>query len=403
MNFARDQALDEIAHSVARFVEAEILPIIDRHERERTFPHAIIRRMGEMGLFGAAFGEDVGGTGAGFAAVATIAEEISRLRPEFGYAMNMQAMTCPFTIYNWGTDEQVARFVPDLIAGKTIGMFALSEAAGGSDPAGSMQTMAVRTGDRYLLNGSKMWITFSDVCDTGVLFARTGPAAGHGGITAFIVEPKRFPGFRAEPIEMRGLSNCLRTSAVFLDDFEVPAENRLGEEGEGFRIAMSALDYGRLTVSARLTGLAQASFERSAAYARERAVGGSAIGRYQMIQQQIADMAVEIDAARLLTARTAWLMDQGQPSRRAAAFSKYFAGQAAKRALQAMTEIFGGYALADAYPVSYFGAYITMLCAGEGAPNVQRILIAEDALGWKNADRHPVKRRTRRHDGASGA
>lgn len=395
MDFARDEALDEIARSVERFIEAEVLPVIDRHEREGSFPHAIIERMGEMGFFGAAFGEDVGGTGAGFAAVATIAEEISRLRPEFGYAMNMQAMTCPFTIYNWGADEQVARFVPDLIAGRRIGMFALSEAGGGSDPAGSMQTAAVRQGDRYLLNGAKMWITFSDVADSGVLFAKTDRAAGHGGITAFIVEPKRFPGFRAEPIDMRGLSKCLRTSAVFLDDFEVPVENRLGDEGEGFKIAMSALDYGRLTVSARLTGLAQACYERSAAYARERVVGGSAIGHYQMIQQQIADMAVEVDAARLLTARTAWLMDQGRPSRHAAAYSKYFAGQAAKRAIQAMTEIFGGYALADEYPVSYFGAYITMLCAGEGAPNVQRILIAEDALGWKDADRHPVRRRAR--------
>ena len=307
--------------------------------------------------------------------------------------MNMQAMTCPFTIYNWGTDEQVSRFVPDLIAGRKIGMFALSEAGGGSDPAGSMRTTAVRKGDRYLLNGSKMWITFSDVCDSGLLFARTDPAAGHRGIAAFIVEPKRFPGFRAEPIAMRGLSKCLRTSAVFLDDFEVPVENRLGEEGDGFKIAMSALDYGRLTVSARLTGLAQACYERSVDYARERVVGGHPIGRYQMIQQQIADMAVEIDAARLLTRRTAWLMDQGRPSRRAAAYSKYFAGQTAKRAAQAMTEIFGGYALADEYPVSYYGAYITMLCAGEGAPNVQRILIAEDALGYKDADRHPVKRR----------
>ena len=393
MDFGRDEMLDELARSVVRFVEAEIEPVIDRHERERTFPHALIERMGEMGFFGAAFGEEVGGTDAGFAAVATIAEEISRLRPEFGYAMNMQAMTCPFTIYNWGTDEQVQRFVPDLIAGRKIGMFGLSEAGGGSDPAGSMQTVAVRQGERYLLNGSKMWITFSDVCDTGLLFAKTDRAAGHRGITAFIVEPKRFPGFRAEPILMRGLSKCLRTSAVFLDDFEVPVENRLGDEGDGFKIAMSALDYGRLTVSARLTGLAQACYERSLEYARERVVGGSAIGRYQMIQQQIADMAVEIDAARLLTSRTAWLMEQGLPSRRAAAYSKYFAGRVAQRAGQAASEIFGGYALADDYPVSHYNAYITMLCAGEGSPNVQRILIAEDALGYKDADRHPVRRR----------
>src|SRR5262249_56916336 len=195
-----------------------------------------------------------------------------------------EAMTCPFTILNWGTEQQVAEFVPDLIVGKRIGMFALTESGGGSDAAGSMKTTAVRQGDRYLLNGSKMWITFSDECDAGVLFAKTDPKAGHRGITAFIVEPKKHEGYRADPIAMRGLSPILRSCAVFLDDFEVPVEHRLGAEGEGFKIAMNALDYGRLTVSARLVGLAQACYDLALGYARERVVGGHAIGRYQMVQ-----------------------------------------------------------------------------------------------------------------------
>jgi isovaleryl-CoA dehydrogenase len=193
---------------------------------------------------------------------------------------------------------------------------------------------------------------------------------------------------------MRGLSPVLRTCAVSLEDFEVPVENRLGAEGDGFKVAMSALDFGRLTVSARLTGLAQACFELATDYAKTRVVGGQPIGRYQMVQHQIADMAVEIEAARLLTAKTAWLMDTNQPARRAASYSKYFAGNVAKKAALATAEIYGGYALADEYPISYYTAYINMLHVGEGSPNVQRILIAEDALGYKDANRHPIKRRS---------
>jgi isovaleryl-CoA dehydrogenase len=394
--FASSDELAAVIDGVRRFVATEIAPVIARYENERRFPHEILRKMGAAGFFGAAFPEDVGGAGMGFAAVAAISEEISRLRPEFGYAMNLQAMTCPLTILNWGSEAQVARFVPDLIAGRKIGMFALTEGGGGSDPAGSMRTRALRKGDRYILNGEKMFITFADQCDAGLVFAKTDPAAGHRGITAFIVEPKTQKGFIAKPIAMRGLSPILCSCTVHLEGVEVPEENRLGAEGEGFMIAKSALDYGRLTVSARLVGLAQACFEHAVRYARERVVGGHAIGRYQMVQQLIADMAVEIDAARLLTRRTAWKMDRGEPARRAAAYSKYAASRAARNAAQATAEIFGGYALADEYPVSYFTAYINMLNVGEGAPAVQRILIAEDALGYKDADRHRTAARGRR-------
>ena len=258
MDFRLPDEIAAIQDSVRRFVEDEIRPHIDSYERSGEFPYPLIRKMGEAGFFGAAFPERLGGNDAGFLAVAAIAEEISRLEPGFGYAMNMQAMTCPYTIYNWGREDQIQRFVPDLIAGRKIGMFALTEPGGGSDAAGNMKTTARRDGDVYRLNGSKMWITFSHACDAGLLFAKTDPAAGHRGITAFIVEPKRFPGFTTERIPMSGLSNCLRSSAVFLDDFPVPVENRLGEEGDGFKVAMTALEYGRLTVSARLTGLAQA-------------------------------------------------------------------------------------------------------------------------------------------------
>ena len=393
MDFTPDPDLELLKKTVRGFVAGEIAPAVGDYEREQRFPREIVQKMGTAGLFGAAFPRSFGGSAMGFQAVAVIAEEISRTRPEFGYAMNMQAMTCPFTIYNWGNSAQAERFVPDLIAGHRLGMFALTEAGGGSDPAGAMQTRAARDGNNYLLNGSKMWITMADVCDAGVIFAKTDPQAGHRGISAFIIEPKSAPGYRADPVPMSSLSMLFRSNAVFLDDFVVPAENRLGEEGEGFKIAMNALDFGRLTVSARLLGLAQGCLDLAIDYANQRVVGGQAIGRYQMVQQAIADMTVNIAAARLMVERLGWTMDQGLPMTRTAAHAKYFAQRAAKHAADSAAEIFGGYALADEYPISKLAAYINVLNVGEGTANVQRVLIAEDALGLKDADRHPVQNR----------
>jgi alkylation response protein AidB-like acyl-CoA dehydrogenase len=395
MDFALPEECVALADAVERFAETEILPAIGEFEDSGAFPHAIVEKMGAAGFFGAAFPENLGGSDAGFGAVAAISETISRIAPEFGYCMNMQGMTCPFTIYNWGTDEQISRFVPDLIAGRRIGMFALTEPGGGSDAAGSMKTTAVRDGDVYRLNGSKQWITFANAADAGVLFAKTDPAAGHRGITAFIVEPKTHAGFTANPIPMSGLSRALCSNAVFLDDFAVPVGNRLGEEGEGFKIAMNALEYGRLTVSARAVGLAQACLDEAVNYANQRVIRGNPISHYQMVQQLIADVATETDAARLMVQRMAWLMDRGERATRAASRAKYFAVETAKSAAAAATEIFAGYALADEYPIKKFTAYVNMLATGEGPANVQRILIAEDAFGIKDANRHPVRNRLR--------
>ncbi|MBU0723874.1 MAG: acyl-CoA dehydrogenase family protein [Alphaproteobacteria bacterium] len=391
MDFTVPEELTALGESVARFCETEIIPAMPEYEKKAEFCYPLIAKMGDAGFFGASFPEELGGSAAGFQAVSIIAEEISRLAPEFGYAMNMQAMTCPYTIYNWGTEDQARRFVPDLIAGRKIGMFALSEAGGGSDPAGAMKTTARRDGDVYRLNGSKMWITFSHAADTGVLLAKTDPSAGHKGITAFIVQPKAFEGYTAHPIEMGGLSKSLRSCTVFLDDFPVPVEDRLGEEGQGFRIAMNALEYGRLTVSARLVGLAQAALDASVAFANDRVVGGRPIAQYQMIQQRIADATVAVDAARLMARRIGWTMDRGETSTRIAARSKYFATQTARLAADVAREVFGGYALADEYPVRKISAYIDMLTVGEGSENVQRVLIAEDALGIKDAQRHSMR------------
>ncbi len=390
MDFNLSPDLIQMRDTVEKLMRDVAQPAARRAEREGRFPREAVAKLGAEGVFGTAFPESVGGSALGFQSVGVISETVSRLEPGFGYCMNLQGMTCPLTIFNWGTDDQVRRFVPDLISGRKIGMFALTEPGGGSDPAGNMKTTARKQGDRYLLNGSKMFITFSDEADAGVLFAKTDPAAGHRGITAFIVEPKRFKGYRADPVAMSGLSRAFRSCAVFLDDFEVPEENRLGKEGEGFKIAMTGLEYGRLTVSARLLGLAQACLDAAADYARTRTIRSGPIGGTQSVQHLIADMTVNVEAARLLVRRLGWTMDKGEPAGREAAQAKYFASIAARHAADAASEIFGGYALADEYPVRKFAGYIDMLNMGEGAPAVQRTLIAEDTLGYKDANRHPT-------------
>lgn len=395
MNFDLPEELITLGDAVADFSRRRLTDDAEAYEKSGEFAYDLIRDMGEAGFFGAPFPESLGGSEAGFMAVSIIAEEISRVAPAYGYAMNMQCATCPYTIYNWGSEAQVERFVPDLIAGKSIGMFALSEAGGGSDPAGAMRTTARREGDYYILNGSKMWITFSHAADVGVLFAKSDSRAepAHRGITAFIVEPKKFDGYTAKPIDMPGLSKSLRSCEIFLDDFKVPVENRLGEEGQGFGIAMNALEFGRLTVSARLTGIAQAALDASIVYANERVVGGGPIARHQLIQQRIADATVYVEAARLMARRIGWTMDQGRTSTRIASRGKYFATQAARLAADVAREVFGGNALTAEYPVQRLQAYIDMLTVGEGSENVQRVLIGEDALGIKDATRHTMRNR----------
>ncbi|MFC7393048.1 acyl-CoA dehydrogenase family protein [Scopulibacillus cellulosilyticus] len=392
MDFELTETNREIQKLVRTFVKKEIGPVIKGYEERREFPREIFRKMGEQGFFGSCFPESVGGSELGFLNLAIICEEISKAHPALGYAFNMQSMTCPFTILNWGNDEQIQKYVPDLIRAKKIGMFALTEPGGGSDPAGAMKTVAKLDGDDYVINGSKVFITFANEADYGVLFAKTDVSKGHRGISAFIIETDR-PGFKAQPIEMSGLGYMTRSCEVFLDNYRLPKENLLGKEGEGFKIAMNALDYGRLTVPARLVGIAQGALELSIDYANERILKGEPLGKYQMIQHLIADMTVEIEAARLLLYKSAYLKDKGETATRESAHSKYFASEVATKATRAAYEIFGGYALTDEYPVMKYMNYANMLHMGEGAPNVQRVLIAEDALGWKDANRHQIKRR----------
>ncbi|MDQ0269688.1 acyl-CoA dehydrogenase family protein [Cytobacillus purgationiresistens] len=392
MNFDLSMENIQIRGMVRDFIAKEIQPNLKYYEENRLFPKPIFQKMGKAGFFGACFPERFGGSELGFLNLTIIAEEISKAHPSLGYAFNMQAMTCPFTILNWGTEEQILKYVPDLIKADKIGMFALTESGGGSDPAGSMKTTARLDGDEYVLNGSKAWITFANEADVGVLFAKTDVNAGHNGISAFIIETDR-SGFTANPLEISALGYMTRSCDVFLEDYRIPKENLLGKEGEGFKIAMNALDYGRLTVSSRLVGIAQGCIDESLKYCHERVVSGKPIGEYQMIQHLIADMVVETDGARLLSYRSGYLKDKGEAATRQSSYAKYFASEVAAKVTRSALEIFGGNGISDDYPIMKYVNYANMLHFGEGSANIQRILIANDALGLKNANRHHISRR----------
>jgi alkylation response protein AidB-like acyl-CoA dehydrogenase len=383
--------MEPVRDMVAAFMKAEVLPVIEGFEKRGEFPRELVQRAGEAGLYGAVFPESVGGSDMGFLAATVIQEEMARIDVRFAHCNNQQGSSCPSCIYFGGTPEQIEKYVPNLLSGKTIGMMSLTEPGGGSDPDGNMKTFAKRDGDVYRISGQKMFASMAGETDVGVLFARTDRNSGSKGVSAFIVHPKEYPGWDAQPIDTVGLSKAFRTTVLFLDDFVVPVEDRLGEEGDGFKIAMHGLQPGRVTVAGKALGVARACFEDAVRYANERELRGQPIGRYQMIQSDIAEMAVAIEASRALVYKAAAHLDQGLPANRIAALAKYHASQTAKLCADKAMQIFGGYGLAREYRVSWLRAYADMFFTGEGTANVQKIMIAEDALGYKLADRHHGK------------
>jgi isovaleryl-CoA dehydrogenase len=260
----------------ARSFAEKISPYLARWEEREEFPYDVVRRMGEEGFYGACFPEEYGGSELGFLNLAIVCEEISRVSPGIGSTFNAQAMTVPFTILNWGTEEQIEKYVPPLIRGEKIGFFSLTEPGGGSDAAGSMKTRATRDGTHgYVLDGHKKWASLAGIADAGVLFAKTDPEAGHRGVSAFIVDTDA-PGFVARKIPTTLDMHLFPSFEIFLEDYLVPPGNLLGEEGDGFRVAMNALDYGRLTIPARAVGVAQACLDRAVEFCNERVVGDTA-------------------------------------------------------------------------------------------------------------------------------
>jgi alkylation response protein AidB-like acyl-CoA dehydrogenase len=372
---------------VRDFGRKELRPRFRELEKAGEFPRELYRRMGQLGFFGCIAPDEFGGTNAGYRALAIVAEELAYAYPPISAAMNLQAATVPLTIANWGQPELAEQYVPGLISGELLGYNAMSEPDGGSDFLGAMRTRAVRDGQDYVINGTKMWITNANVADVGIVYCKTDPEQRHKGVSAFVVETST-PGFASQRVKCSALGNLMPTNGLTFDDMRVSKDQLLGEEGQGFTVAMNAMDFGRLTVAARSLGLAQACLDASAEYANQRVAFGKKIGHFQMIKKQLADMVCEVQALRALVYRAAALYDDGVIATRESSIAKYYAGEVCNRAAQATTEIFGGYAFSDELPISIYLNYAKLWQTGEGSANIQAVLIADDALGWKPMDRH---------------
>lgn len=372
---------------VRDFGRKELRPHFRELERAGEFPRELYRRMGQLGFFGCIAPEELGGTNAGYRALAIVAEELAYAYPPISAAMNLQAATVPLTIANWGQPELAEQYVPGLISGELLGYNAMSEPDGGSDFLGAMRTRAVRDGEDYVINGTKMWITNANVADVGIVYCKTDPEQRHKGVSAFVVETST-PGFASQRVKCSALGNLMPTNGLTFDDMRVSKDRLLGEEGQGFTVAMNAMDFGRLTVAARSLGLARACLDASAEYADQRVAFGKKIGHFQMIKKQLADMVCEVQALRALVYQAAALYDDGVIATRESSIAKYYAGEVCNRAAQATSEIFGGYAFSDELPISIYLNYAKLWQTGEGSANIQAVLIADDALGWKPMGRH---------------
>jgi len=358
---------------VRQFAEEAIEPHAEQWDRDHTFPTDTVRAMGDLGLFGLPFPEEFGGSGADFTTLCIAIEEIARVDSSMAITLEAGVGLGAGPIASFGSDEQRARWLPDLCAGRTLAGFGLTEPDAGSD-AGSTRTRAVLDGDEWVIDGAKEFITNSGTPITSLVTvtARTGPAAE---ITAIIV-PAGTPGFHVEPAYRKMGWHASDTHPLRFDGCRVPLGHMLGERGQGFRQFLATLDDGRIAIAALAVGLAHGCLEQSVAYAGERHAFGAPIGANQGVAFRCADLAVMVETARLLTYKAAWLKDTGQPFKQAAAMAKLHATEVAVDATRHATQIFGGYGFIDETPVSRFYRDAKILEIGEGTSEIQRLVIS---------------------------
>jgi len=377
MDFSLTDDQREIQALAREFARAEIEPHAAEWDRDRRFPTEVYEKLAELGLLGVCIPEELGGAGADFLAYILVLEELSRADAGVGVtvAVHTSAVTLPILAY--GTEEQCEQFVPPLASGGVLGAFALTEAESGTDAA-SLRTAATADATGWQITGTKQWISTASAAGTILLFARTDPETeGARGISAFLLDRDQIEVSRVE--EKLGLNSSI-TNALRIDS-HVPADRLLHEEGKGFSVAMSTLDGGRIGIAAQAVGIAQAAFDVARGYALERRQFGRPIAEFQAIQWKLADMATEIDAARLLVHRAAWLKQQGQPHSAEGAKAKLFASEMARRQTGEAIQVLGGYGYSKEFPVEryYRDAKVTEIY--EGTSEVQRIVIARSLLG----------------------
>jgi alkylation response protein AidB-like acyl-CoA dehydrogenase len=374
----------EIQTLVRDFAEAEIEPHAAEWDREHRFPRDLFPELAELGLMGVCVPEEYGGAGADFLSYVLVLEELSRADAGVGVTVAVHTSATTLPILAWGTDEQRARFVPPLARGEQLGAFALTEPEAGSD-AGSLRTAAVAADGGWRISGRKQWITNGSHAGTFVLFARTDASRQDArGVSAFVLDADHVRVTREE--EKLGLNSSSTVDLVVEDAF-VERDRLLGDENRGFRIAMATLDGGRIGIAAQAIGIAQAAYDAARAYALERRAFGSRIADFQAIQWKLADMATELDAARLLTYRAAWLKQEGRPHTEEGAKAKLFASEMARRQTAEAIQVLGGYGYTKEFPVEryYRDAKITEIY--EGTSEIQRIVIARSVLGLRRHER----------------
>jgi len=378
MDFELTDEQQLIRDAVREFAAAEVTPIAAELDRDHRFPRELLPKLADMNLMGMPYPEKEGGAGADYVSYVIAIEELSRACASTGIILSAHTSLATWPIFKFGTEAQKERYLHDMASGRRLGAFALTEPAAGTD-AGAGTATATLHADGYALNGSKMFITNAPYAEVYIAFAKTDPERGTRGMSAFIVE-KDTPGFSVGEAEHKLGIRGSSTPPVYFSDCRVPKEALLGAEGDGFKIAMQTLDGGRIGVSAQALGIAQAALDASVAYAKERVQFGKPIATLQAIQWMIADMATEIDAARLLVYRAASCVDNGKPYSTEGAMAKLFASETATRVAGKAIQIHGGYGYTESYPVerNYRDAKITELY--EGTSEVQRMVIARSAL-----------------------
>jgi alkylation response protein AidB-like acyl-CoA dehydrogenase len=379
MNFRLTEEQLRIQTLAREFAQTEVAPLAREADEQRRFPIHLVRRMGELGFLAAPVPKEYGGAGMDYLSVALIYEELGRADSSVRGFLAVHTGLVSMCLSDHGTEAQKRRYLPKLAAGEWIGCYCLTEVNAGSDAA-SMETTATEDGDHYLLNGQKIWITNGGIADLAIVFATRDRALRHKGICAFLIETTT-PGFRRERMPGVELGHRAADHAIItLENCRVPKSSLLGAPGAGFKVAMAALDHGRLGVAAGAVGVHQACLDACLEFARTREQFGQRIGDFEMIQQALAEMAADLEAARLLTYRAAWLKDQGGRTTRETSLAKFFACEAAVRAASQAVLLHGGRGYSNEYPVERYYRDIKGLQIYEGSAHIQRIVIARDLL-----------------------
>jgi alkylation response protein AidB-like acyl-CoA dehydrogenase len=378
MNFELSEEQQQIKFSVREFAEAEIRPNVMEWDESQHFPVELRPKLAELGLMGVLFPEEYGGAGMGYVEYATIIEEIGRVDGSVGLSIAAHNSLCSNHIYQFGSEEQKQKYLVPLASGESFGAWGLTESQAGSDASGT-RTYAVRSDGGWKVNGSKNFITHAIACDTLVAVAVTDKDKGARGISAFIFD-KTMEGFRSDKKENKVGMRASETASVVFEDCYVPDENRLGEEGEGFTQSMQVLDGGRISIAALSVGIAQGAYEAALKYSKERQQFGRPIAEFQAIQFKLADMATQIEAARLLTLQAAALKDAGKKTTRESSMAKLFASEVAVKVAEESVQVHGGYGYTKDYPAEKYWRDSKLCTIGEGTSEVQRLVIAKQLL-----------------------